>query len=81
VCWTGDCTKVVDGAVRHGPPANTQAAFKKIGSPRYPTRAQIKSLNQIADANLAATETLKLTNGTVQLHLPVNALFLLEVQK
>jgi xylan 1,4-beta-xylosidase len=58
---------------------NTQAAYKKMGSPRYPTQKQIRELNQMADANLAASETLKGNDGKLSLDLPVNAVFLLEV--
>ena len=58
---------------------NTLGAYKKMGSPRYPTQAQIKELNQVVDSNRAENVTLK--NGAIELVLPVNGLYLLEVGK
>ncbi len=58
---------------------NTLAAYKKMGSPRYPTPPQVKELNRVADAD--SSETLTLSHGTIKLELPVNAVFLLEIGK
>jgi xylan 1,4-beta-xylosidase len=58
----------------HGSPLPAYAA---MGSPRYPTTAQIAKLNQAG--HMPAPETFRLKNGTVHIDLPVNALVLLEI--
>jgi xylan 1,4-beta-xylosidase len=58
---------------------NSLAAYKKIGSPRYPTRAQVRELNRVAEA--ASAQTLRLSKGSIQLQLPVNGVALIEVPK
>jgi len=58
---------------------NTLAAYKAMGSPRYPTQAQIQELNRVADS--ASVEKLRLSKGFIKLELPVNGLLLLEVPK
>jgi xylan 1,4-beta-xylosidase len=57
---------------------NTLAAYIRMGSPRYPTRGQVEQLNRVADEN--AAEELHLTNGTIELELPVNGIALIEVK-
>jgi xylan 1,4-beta-xylosidase len=56
---------------------NTLAAYKKMGSPRYPTIAQTRELNKVADAH--STQNLRLARGSIKLDIPVNGLFLLEI--
>ncbi len=58
---------------------NSLAAYKKMGSPRYPTRAQVHELNRVAEA--ATVQTLSLSKGSIELQLPVNGVVLLEVPK
>jgi xylan 1,4-beta-xylosidase len=58
---------------------NTLAAYRSMGSPRYPTPAQVRELNQVAEAD--STQSLRLSNGSIRLDVPVNGLFLLEVLK
>lgn len=75
----------------HGVPTNEQVrvsradadhgsmleAYKKMGRPRYPTQAQVRELNRVADAG--SFEILRLSKGSITLQLPVNGLVLLEV--
>jgi xylan 1,4-beta-xylosidase len=56
---------------------NTRAAYKGIGSPRYPTQAQVRELNRVAEADSA--QNLRLSKGSIELQLPVNGVLLLEV--
>lgn len=58
---------------------NTLAAYKNMGSPRYPTQNQIRELNRVADK--ASVQTLRLSKGSIKLELPVNGVVLLEVLK
>jgi xylan 1,4-beta-xylosidase len=58
---------------------NTLAAYKSMGSPRYPTPAQVRELNRVAEADSA--QSLRLSKGLIKLELPVNGVFLLEVLK
>jgi xylan 1,4-beta-xylosidase len=71
----------LDSAVRvsradseHG---NTLAAYKKMGSPRYPTQAQVRELNRVAAEE--SPQNYRLSHGAIKLELPVNGLLLLEV--
>jgi xylan 1,4-beta-xylosidase len=57
---------------------NTLAAYKHMGSPRYPTQAQILDLNRVAEIGSA---TQRLAKGSITLELPPNGLLLLEVPK
>ncbi len=66
--------RVIRADAEHG---NTLAAYKKIGSPQYPTPAQVRELNRVAEA--ASAEDLHLARGSIRLQLPVNGLLLLEV--
>jgi xylan 1,4-beta-xylosidase len=58
---------------------NTLAAYKSMGSPRYPKQTQVRELNRIAEAD--STENLRLSKGSIKLELPVNGVLLLEVPK
>jgi xylan 1,4-beta-xylosidase len=58
---------------------NTLAAYKKMGSPRYPTQAQTLALNAVAEKT--DVQHLQMTQGSITLDLPVNGLVLLEVVK
>jgi xylan 1,4-beta-xylosidase len=73
---SGSRVRVSRADSEHG---NTLAAYKSMGSPRYPTRAQVKELNRVAET--APIENLRLSKGFVKLQLPVNGLLLLEVPK
>ncbi len=54
---------------QHG---DVHVAYESMGSPRYPTQAQIKDLQKAAE--LAAPETRTLSNGELKLTLPSYAL-------
>jgi len=56
---------------------DTLSAYKKMGSPTYPTRAQVRELNNVADHNLA--ENLKLSGGAIDLDIPPDGLWVIEV--
>ncbi len=58
---------------------NTLAAYRNMGSPRYPSPAQVRELNRIAEE--PAMETLRLRHGVIELAVPVNGVVLLEVPK
>ena len=58
---------------------NTLAAYKRMGSPRYPTEAQVRELNREAEESSA--QDLRLSHGALRLELPVNGVLLLEVPK
>ena len=49
---------------------NTLAAYKSMGSPRYPTRAQVRELNRVAE--MTSIQNLRLSKGFIKLQLPVN---------
>ncbi|HXJ88766.1 MAG TPA: glycosyl hydrolase family 39 [Candidatus Binatia bacterium] len=57
---------------------NTLEAYRRMGSPRYPTRAQVEQLNRVADEN--RSEDLHLTNSQTGVVVPVNGIVLLEVE-
>ena len=59
---------------QHG---NTLAAYRKMGSPIYPTRAQVGEMNRVAEES--KPESLRLTGGMVKVEIPVNGLVLLEI--
>jgi xylan 1,4-beta-xylosidase len=48
-----------------------------MGSPRYPTQAQIKQLRQ--ESNIGSPEQQTLSNGSLTLQLPVNGLAVVKV--
>jgi len=56
---------------------NTLAAYRKMGSPRYATQAQVKELNRVAENK--SSETLRLSHGAIKLELPVNGVALVEI--
>jgi xylan 1,4-beta-xylosidase len=53
------------------------AAYRAMGSPRYPTPEQVRTLNQAAE--ISPAEELRLSSGAIKLHLPVNGVAVLEV--
>jgi xylan 1,4-beta-xylosidase len=57
---------------------NTLAAYRKMGSPRYPTEAQVRELNQAS--KLEPPEKAALREGRIDVDLPVNSLVMLEVR-
>jgi xylan 1,4-beta-xylosidase len=57
--------------------ANTIAAYQKMGSPKYPTEAQVRELNAVAEHNPA--QNLQLHDGELELQIPVDGLVLLGV--
>lgn len=56
---------------------NTMAAYKAMGSPRYPTLEQVRQLNE--RTALPAADKVALKNGFLTLELPVNGFALLEI--
>jgi xylan 1,4-beta-xylosidase len=52
--------------------------YKAMGSPRYPTQAQIEKLNEAS--TLPSPESRKLEKSVLELSLPVNGLAVIEVQ-
>jgi xylan 1,4-beta-xylosidase len=56
---------------------NTLSAYRRMGSPRYPTRAQIADVNHVVDAN--SPQDLRLTKGSIRLQLPRDGILLLEI--
>ena len=59
---------------QHG---NTLDAYRRMGSPRYPSQEQVRELNRVAGA--PAVETLQLHQGAIELEVPVNGIVLVEV--
>jgi xylan 1,4-beta-xylosidase len=57
--------------------ANSLAAYKAMGSPRYPTPQQVESLNRAAE--IPQAENARLSKGAIEVELPVNGLALIEV--
>ncbi|HEX6770529.1 MAG TPA: glycosyl hydrolase family 39, partial [Acidobacteriaceae bacterium] len=58
---------------------NTLAAYQKMGSPRYPTMAQIRDMNKAS--KLSPPEKTTLRDGKIDIDLPVNSLVMLEVSR
>jgi xylan 1,4-beta-xylosidase len=58
---------------------NTLAAYQKMGSPQYPTQAQVGELNRVAED--MSVGSMRLSKGVIDLQLPVNGVLLLEVSK
>ncbi len=56
---------------------NPMTAYRAMGSPRYPTQAQIDALNKASA--LTAPEHKKLEHGTLTMTIPVNGLTLIEI--
>jgi xylan 1,4-beta-xylosidase len=63
----------VDG--EHG---DARSTYEKMGSPRYPTEAQIEALRSAA--RLPAPESRDLHNGELTLTLPAHGLAVIEVK-
>jgi xylan 1,4-beta-xylosidase len=59
--------------------ANSLAAYKAMGSPRYPTPEQVRTLNHAAE--IPAAEDVRLSHGMIRLELPVNGLALIEISE
>lgn len=58
---------------------NSLAAYRAMGSPRYPTPAQVEKLNRAAE--IPPAQILHLSKGAITLGLPVNGVALVEVIK
>jgi xylan 1,4-beta-xylosidase len=58
---------------------NTLAAYRKIGSPRYPTVAQVGEINRAGE--LPPPEATQLKDGQLTLTLPVNGIAVLELPR
>ncbi len=56
---------------------NTLAAYRSMGSPQYPTQAQVRELNRVAEEPSAPD--LGLSDGAIRLEVPVDGVVLLEV--
>ena len=56
---------------------NSLAAYRAMGSPRYPTRDQVEKLNRAAE--IPAAETVQLSKGSLKIDIPVNGLVLVEI--
>ena len=59
--------------------ANSLAAYKAMGRPRYPTQAQVRKLNLAAE--LPPAETKKIHRGSFAVEIPENGLLLLEIPR
>ena len=57
--------------------ANSLAAYKTMGSPRYPSRVQVAEMNRAAV--LPEAEKRNLKSGSIVLTVPVNGLLLVEI--
>jgi len=58
---------------------NTLAAYKRMGSPRYPTADQVRKLNQ--ESQLTPPESLTIEKDELRLTLPPNGFALVELAK
>lgn len=58
---------------------NTLAAYRKMGSPRYPTPAQVEQINR--EGELPPPEAVQLKNGAIEIEVPPNGLAVLELLK
>jgi xylan 1,4-beta-xylosidase len=56
---------------------NPMTAYRSMGSPRYPTQAQVEALNKAS--TLPAPEDRRLNKGMLELTLPVNGLAVIEI--
>lgn len=68
--------QVTRADAEHG---NTLAAYKRMGSPRYPTIEQVKELNRVADA--PTPEETHLADRKITLTVPMNGVVLLGVHR
>jgi xylan 1,4-beta-xylosidase len=71
----GSTVRISRADGEHG---NTLGAYKRMGSPRYPTQAQVRELNRVAEA--PSSENLRLKDGLLEVKLPVNGVALIEVR-
>jgi len=58
---------------------NTLAVYRKIGSPQYPTMAQVDQINR--EGELPPPEAIALKSGEIEITIPPNGIAVLEVQK
>jgi xylan 1,4-beta-xylosidase len=58
---------------------NSLAAYRAMGSPRYPTPAQVEKINRAAE--IPPAQNTQLINGSIRLALPVNGVALVELIK
>ena len=58
---------------------NTLAAYRKMGSPQYPTQAQVEQINR--EGELPPPEAVQLRNGAIAIDIPPNGLAVLELPK
>jgi xylan 1,4-beta-xylosidase len=65
-------------SVADGDHGDVHAAYEKMGSPRYPTQAQIEQLRKVSQ--LAAPTKQSLTNGELTVTLPTYGLALVRVK-
>ncbi|HUD12282.1 MAG TPA: hypothetical protein VMQ56_01390, partial [Terracidiphilus sp.] len=56
---------------------NPMTAYRAMGSPRYPTQAQVEALNKAS--TLPVPEDRRLDKGMLELTLPVNGLAVIEI--
>jgi xylan 1,4-beta-xylosidase len=59
--------------------SNSLAAYRAMGSPKYPTPAQVEQLNR--ESALAPPEVTTLKGGALEFDLPINGLMLLEIPR
>ena len=57
---------------------NTLAAYKQMGNPRYPTRAQVAEINRMAEEN--RPEASHLRGGKIALAVPANGIVVIELE-
>lgn len=60
-----------------GTHGNTLASYRMMGSPQYPTPAQVREMNRVADD--MPVQDLRLDDGSILLSIPVNGVVLIEV--
>jgi xylan 1,4-beta-xylosidase len=58
---------------------NTLAAYRKMGSPRYPTEAQVEQINR--EGELPPPEAMQLKDGKIELDIPPNGLAIFELPR
>ncbi|MGO8983972.1 MAG: GH39 family glycosyl hydrolase [Terriglobales bacterium] len=58
---------------------NTLAVYQSMGSPRYPTEAQVRELNRVAEVD--SRQKVRLSKGAITLQVPVNGVALVEVRE
>ena len=58
---------------------NTLAAFRRMGSPRYPTPAQVEQINR--EGELPSPQAIQLKNGAIEIEIPPNGLAVLELTR